>query len=206
MARTQLNINIDPGLLTSLKQEAIRSGQTLTQFVSAIISKEISQQATNLPHSNLNEDRLNQLEERVNILQSQLGFLQDRNKQLSEQDAQNISDFIREAFYKISRIKGIEIRSEAFNSLIEHLSCFDTWNDIFTLRLKEVLFMEDGDPLRVSELNDLNKSTQCGFILRTAFINWINTEVNDCSCSDLRFPTEDQICNYGPKVVDQVVI
>ena len=31
--RTQLNINIDPELLISLKSQAIKSGKTLTEFI-----------------------------------------------------------------------------------------------------------------------------------------------------------------------------
>ncbi len=59
--RTQLNINIDPELLLSLKSEAIKRGMTLTQFVISKLSNIKSTSTSTL------EQRLSKIEEHLQL-------------------------------------------------------------------------------------------------------------------------------------------
>ncbi len=77
--RTQLNINIEPELLLRLKSEAIKSGMTLTQFVTSKLSDiEASSSYTIL------EERLAKIEEHLHL-----------NKQTSDPE-RNISSIFND--------------------------------------------------------------------------------------------------------------
>ncbi len=67
--RTQLNINIDPDLLEKLKGEAMKSGKTLTEFVTDILKIEKGES----PENSL-EDRLMKIEQllKSSEIQSQM--------------------------------------------------------------------------------------------------------------------------------------
>ena len=70
MSRTQLNINVSPDLLTALKRKAIKSGKTLTSYVSEILSEELNSACEEPLESDLAalEDRIKYLEEKVSLL------------------------------------------------------------------------------------------------------------------------------------------
>ena len=63
MTRSQLNIKIDPELLTRVKAHATRQGMTLTDFVATVLAKAIS-----------GEEELT-LEERISRIEQHLGLL-----------------------------------------------------------------------------------------------------------------------------------
>jgi antitoxin component of RelBE/YafQ-DinJ toxin-antitoxin module len=62
VTRSQLNIKIDPELLTRVKAHATRQGITLTDFVATVLAKAIS-----------DEDALT-LEERISRIEKHLGL------------------------------------------------------------------------------------------------------------------------------------
>ncbi len=70
--RTQLNINIDPELLIKLKEEAMKNGQTLTEFV--------TQQLNDFPTSN----KKDALEERLLMIENHLGLHEDPTSNRTE--------------------------------------------------------------------------------------------------------------------------
>ena len=65
--RTQLNINIDPELMDQLKSGAIRSGKTITEFVSESIVQHLENQRSDAPNSQALE-----LEQRLAVLEEKL--------------------------------------------------------------------------------------------------------------------------------------
>ena len=66
--RTQLNINISPELLQKLKRSAMKSGKTLTTFVSEVLSSKMQSYNPNklsTPKNNSIEERIDSIEEVV---------------------------------------------------------------------------------------------------------------------------------------------
>ena len=89
--------------------------------------------------------------------------------------------------------------------LISHSQYFEQWNDRYTLRLKESLFIEHGDPFSHNEMNLLTKGKECPCPIRTGLINWINNaNPGQCCCSDKSFPSQQTICEKGSKLVDDI--
>ena len=112
---------------------------------------------------------------------------------------------MREIFYRKTKKEKKVTKKQAFNELIQHISCFHQWNNTYTLRLKEVLFIEDYDPFSAKELNSLTVGKQCQCPIRTGLINWVNNnEVGQCLCSNLNFPSQQDICDKGPVLAKEI--
>ena len=73
MSRTQLNINVSPDLLVALKKRAIKSGKTLTTYVSEILSEELKGSDDEIVETDLAsiDARIKYLEEKVSLLTNQ---------------------------------------------------------------------------------------------------------------------------------------
>ena len=203
MARSQLNINIDPALLLELKEKARIEGKTVTSFISELLSKTLKSQTTK------------PLSEKVTILEEKIDFLEDKiNKILSPQkkitpfnnsEAKNCSEFIRALFYKQIKRSKIDNRKQAYEQLLSHIKCFHQWDDFYSLRLKEVLFIDDYEPFSSSELNSLTTGKECPCPIRTGLINWINDkELGKCSRENEEFPSQQEICDEGPKILGNI--
>ena len=94
---------------------------------------------------------------------------------------------------------------DAWNDLITHIQCFDQWNDTYTFRLKDSLFIEHGDPLSHNEMNLLTKGKECPCPIRTGLINWINNaNQGQCCCSDKSFPSQQTICEKGSALIKDI--
>ena len=196
MRRTQLNIAIDPKLLDALKRESIKSGDTLSNKVSKLITQFLSKQKDSSSLS-----RLDLLERKILVLERKVSDLSTEKQKVTpftEVESKNYSEFMREIFYqKINKEKSITKR-KAFNELVKQVECFHQWNDFYTLRLKEVLFVDDYDPFSAKELNNLTIGKECPCPIRTGLINWIEgTSKGHCSCSNLKFPSQQEICENG---------
>lgn len=207
MARSQLNINVEPNLLSELKGKARLEGKTLTSFISEILSKAIDCNDNRPLGSQLKE-----LEEKVNTLQIQVNtinmVLDNTNKPtpFTETEAKHFSEFTKELFEGLVSKKKFKSKMEAFNQLINHVNCFSTWDQIYSLRLKEVLFIDDYDPLSSTELNDLMQGEDCPSPLRSGLITWITEkEPGGCNCNTMDFPSVQEICNKGSKLVSNII-
>ena len=204
MKKTQLNISIDPKLLEALKRESIKSGKTLSRKVSEIINQFLSKQKDISSRS-----RLEQLERKVLVLErkvSDLSLEKQKATPFTEAESKNCSEFMREIFIqKINKEKNITKR-KAFNELVKQVECFHQWNNFYTLRLKEVLFVDDYDPFSAQELNNLTIGKECPCPIRTGLINWIEgSKRGHCSCSNLNFPSQQEICENGSILVKNII-
>ena len=70
--RSQLNINIQPELLEKLKVAAIRSGKTITEYVSESIT---NQMENSFPDN---------LDSRLLAIEEKLGLIEDKSRSSSE--------------------------------------------------------------------------------------------------------------------------
>ena len=94
---------------------------------------------------------------------------------------------------------------EAWNDFINHINCFEQWDETCSFRLKESLFIEHADPLTSEEINHLKKGDVCPQPIRTGIINWINnSDRGECCCSDKEFPSQEQICEKGSMLVEDI--
>ncbi len=204
MKRSQLNINIAPELLGELKGRAMMSGKTLSSYITEIIVKKLTEEE----ESTFNY-RLNTMEIRLNQLESKIGIVtlsKQKETPFTTEEAQRCTAFIKDLFTLIAQKKCFSSKKSAWDDFLPHVTSFDQWNNFHTLRLQEVLFIEDGEPLTAQELNALTKGKECPCPIRTGFINWISQNKKGvCSCSDLNFPSQQEICNEGVKLLDRII-
>ena len=203
MKRTQLNVSIDPKLLEKIKETARISGKSLVGFVSDCFVSQIEKH----PVESI-DSRFQMIEQRLQSIEQKLGLPTDqsqKNQPFTSQEVQNFNEFIKAIFTKELNRKGYISIKEAWNDFINHINCFEQWDETCSFRLKESLFIEHGDPLTSDEINHLRKGEICPQPIRTGIINWINnSDSGVCCCSNNDFPSEKQICEKGSLLVDEL--
>ena len=203
MGRTQLNINIDPQLMLLVKQHSIKSGKTISEFVVDAINHEIK----NCFDERSMEDRLSTIEQRISSLENSFSIASGQKKitPFTDIEAKNCNEFIKGVFQEEVKRKKYKSDNDAWNDFIGYIDCFEQWNDFYTLRLKEALFIKDGDLLTSSEMNSFTHSKTCPCPIRTGLINWINNaEKGQLSCSDEGYPSQQTICDKGSKLLEEL--
>ena len=203
MKRTQLNVSIDPKLLKRIKETARISGKSLVGFVSDCFLNQLEEIPTETIDSRfqLIEKRLQSIEKKLEL---PIGHSQE-NKSFTSQEVQNFNDFIKAVFRKESKRKEYRSMKEAWNDFINHINCFDQWDERCSFRLKESLFIEHGDPLSSDEINYLKEGKTCPDPIRTGIINWINNSgKGECCCADKKFPSQQAIFEKGSMLVEEI--
>ena len=205
MKRTQLNINIDPNLLKEIKASARKSGKSLVEYVNDLFRNHL--------HNDVSGDmeiRLSNYEKRLKFIEDNILLDIKKNKKISNftpQEAENFNDFVKAIFKKELKRKQYNSPTDAWHELVSHLNCFDKWDERCSLRLKEILFIDDGDALNSDEMNSLKESEMCPSPIRTGIINWINnSEKGKCCCSNSNFPSEKLIREKGALVISDLDI
>ena len=203
MKRTQLNVSIDPKLLEKIKESARISGKSLVGFVSDCFVNQIE----NLPVESI-DSRFQTIEQRLQLIENHLqlpALKAQRNQPFTSQEVENFNEFIKAVFRKELKRKGYRSMKEAWNDFINHINCFEQWDETCSFRLKESLFIEHADPLTSEEINHLKEGDVCPQPIRTGIINWINnSDRGECCCSDKEFPSQQQICEKGPILVEDI--
>jgi len=203
MKRTQLNVSIDPKLLDKIKESARISCKSLGNLVSDCFVNQIE----NLPVESIEsrflliEQRLKSIEEKIELS----ALKAQKTQTFTSQELQNFNEFIKAIFKEELKRKGYKSIKEAWNDFINHINCFDQWDEKCSFRLKESLFIEHGDPLTSDEINLLKEGSICPQPIRTGIINWINNSTRGkCCCSDNEFPSQKQICEKGSLLVEEI--
>ena len=203
MKRTQLNINIDPALLKKIKDAARLSGKSLASFVSDCFTKEVGA----ISEKTI-DTRISIIEARLESIESTISAFVPANQKttpFTSEEVQKCNEFIKAVFKRELRKKQYKSIKIAWNDLIGHIKCFDQWSDTYTMRLKETLFIDHGDPLSVDEMNLLTKGSKCPCPIRTGLINWINNSDEDtCCCSNKTFPSLQTICEKGSSLANDL--
>ncbi len=201
--RTQLNVSIDPQLLCKIKEAARISGKSLVGFVSDCFINQLDDISSESLDSRFNniEQRLKSIEDKLEIPIHQ----SQKNKPFTPKEVQNFNEFVKAVFSKELKRKGYKSSKEAWNDFINHINCFDQWNETCSFRLKESLFIEHGDPLSSDEINKLKAGDVCPHPIRTGIINWMNNSAKgECCCSDKNFPSHESICEKGSLLVEDI--
>ena len=203
MKRTQLNINLDPELLRQIKEAARVSGKSITSFISDCVIKQVGE-----PSGQSIDSRLNNIERRLQSIEVNITTLLPIGRKITPftpEEAHNCNQFIKAVFNRELKRQKYNSIKDAWNDLIRHINCFDQWSEVFTFRLKETLFIEHGDPLSDFEMNLLTKGKECPCPIRTGLINWINNSNEaKCCCSDKTFPTQQEICEKGSALLEDL--
>ena len=203
MKRTQLNVSIDPKLLKRIKETARISGKSLVGFVSDCFLNQLE----DLPSETI-DSRFNLIEQRLKSIEKKLELPianSQENKPFTTQEVQNFNEFIKAVLRKELKRKGYSSMKEAWNDFINHINCFDQWDERCSFRLKESLFIEHGDPLSSDEINYLKEGEICPDPIRTGIINWINNSgKGECCCADKNFPSQQTIFQKGSMLVEEI--
>ena len=203
MKRAQLNVSIDPKLLEKIKESARISGKSLVGFVSDCFVNQIE----NLPVESI-DSRFKAVEQRLQSIEKKLDFpvyQNQSNTSVTPQELKNFNEFIKAVFRKEVQRKGYRSMKEAWNDFINHINCFDQWDERCSFRLKESLFIEHGDPLSSDEINYLKEGEKCPHPIRTGIINWINNSAQGkCCCLHKTFPSQQKICEKGSILVEEI--
>jgi len=203
MKRTQLNVSIDPKLLEKIKESARISGKSLVGYVSDCFVNQIENISVESIDTRfqLIEQRLQSIEKNLQLPTPQT----EKSLPFTSEEVKNFNEFIKAVFLKELKRKGYRSIKEAWNDFINHINCFEQWDEKCSFRLKESLFIEHADPLTSDEINYLKKGITCPQPIRTGIINWINnSDRGQCCCSDENFPTHQQICEKGSLLVDDI--
>ena len=203
MKRTQLNVSIDPNLLEKIKESARISGKSLVGYVSDCFVNQIE----NLTIESI-DSRFQIIEQRLESIEKNLQFstLQaKKNPTFTSQEVKNFNEFIKAIFNEELKRKEYKSIKEAWNDFINHINCFDQWDEKCSFRLKESLFIEHCDPLTSDEINHLKEGEICPQPIRTGIINWINNSDRGLCCCDVKnFPSQQEICEKGPILLEDI--
>ena len=203
MKRTQLNVSIDPKLLKKIKESARLSGKSLVGYVSDCFVNQIE----NFPVESI-DSRFQMIEQRLHAIEKNFQLINPQTQKtssLTSIELKNFNEFVKAVFKKESKRKGYKTIKEAWNDFINHINCFDQWDETCSFRLKESLFYEHGDPLTSDEMNHLKNGDVCPQPIRTGIINWINNSSRgQCCCSVKDFPSQQQICAKGQILVQDI--
>ncbi len=164
--RTQLNINIDPQLLIKLKSEAIKSGKTLTAYVTEKLS---GLQSTT--SSEALETRLARIEEHLMLNKKSLNEEQNIGQIFTDQGAQKYGEVARSLFNlhlkkkRISQEKGLQELS-AYLAKLPHSS-------------PELVFqiLLGNHDLTGLEMTKAYRHGSCA--MRTALVEWSQDSLED---------------------------
>ena len=196
MDKSQFNIKISKSLLTKIKRQAMMSGKTLTEHITDLITKSLTDNGLD------NEEKFKTIKDfeirlrALELIVSNLENLSQNYPPFNNFEAINCTKFMRGIFDFEVEKRNYDNKKEAFNDFLEHLNVFIKLSNFFTDRLKEVMLGDDPVPWTGEELNELSKNNKCNCPIRKALIFW--TERTDC-------PSQQEICEKGEKLLPLLI-
>ena len=164
--KSQLNIKIDPKLLIKLKSEAIKSGKTLTAFVT-----ELLEQGSSKPTNDIDilEQRLLRIEELLNLKDISCSNKEENPIQtdtiFSDTGAKRYGEVAKELFDLHRKKKKLSLK----DALSELSNCLDNYDS-----KPELVFelLSGNHKLTGVEMTDAYRNGACG--MRSALSEWTN--------------------------------
>ena len=194
MTKSQFNIKISKDLLTQVKSQATRLGKTLTEHITDLVTKSLSD--NNLENNNFKSlDNMKDLEKRLLHIESIVGnreYISEKVKPFSNSEAINCTEFMRGVFLEEITKRNFESKSEAFHDLYKHIENYDQLAKTFLDRLEEILTSDNPNPWTGNELNELTGSSKCNCVIRKGLITWIGK---------INFPCQQEICERGKELL-----
>ena len=195
MTKSQFNIKISKDLLTRVKRQATMSGKSLTEHITDLVTKSLSEsylQSNDMhAHSEIMnfEDRLLNIESIV----SNREYLSEKFLPFTNSEAINCTKFMRGLFEQELKKNKYKNKKEAFNDLNNHVKKYSCKSKNKLLeRFESIILSEDPEGWTGAELNELAGGIKCNCPIRKGLINW--TGKIDC-------PSQQEICDKGESLL-----
>ena len=194
MTKSQFNIKISKDLLIKVKRQAMMSGKSLTEHITDLVTKSLSDNDNqNIDLSAVN--KIENLEKRLLSLESIVSnreYLSQKLKPFTNSEAINCTKFMRAVFDKELEKRNYDDKSEAFDDFLQSVQVFDGLNKLFSDRLKEIMLSDKPSPWTGRELNELTGEDKCNCSIRKGLIHW--TGKTKC-------PSQQEICDKGEELL-----
>jgi predicted DNA binding CopG/RHH family protein len=194
MTKSQFNIKISKDLLIKVKRQAMMSGKSLTEHITDLVTKSLSDKGNqNNDLSSVNT--IKNLEKRLLSLESIVSnreYLSQKLKPFTNSEAVNCTKFMRAVFYKELEKRNYDDKSEAFDDFFKSVQVYDGLNKSFSDRLKEIMLSDKPSPWTGRELNELTGEDKCNCSIRKGLIHW--TGKTEC-------PSQQEICDKGEELL-----
>ena len=194
MTKSQFNIKISKDLLIKVKRQAMMSGKSLTEHITDLVTKSLS----NTDNQNIDLSAVNKienLEKRLLSLESIVTnreYLSQKLKPFTNSEAINCTKFMRAVFDKELEKRNYDNKSEAFEDFLQSIQVYDELNKSFSDRLKEIMLSDKPSPWTGRELNELTGEDKCNCSIRKGLIHW--TGKTKC-------PSQQEICDKGEELL-----
>ena len=194
MTKSQFNIKISKDLLIKVKRQAMMSGKSLTEHITDLVTKSLSDNdKQNIDLSAVNN--IENLEKRLLSLESIVSnreYLSQKLKPFTNSEAINCTKFMRAVFDKELEKRNYDDKSEAFDDFFKSVQLYDGLNKSFSDRLKEIMLSDKPSPWTGRELNELTGEDKCNCSIRKGLIHW--TGKTEC-------PSQQEICDKGEELL-----
>ena len=194
MTKSQFNIKISKDLLIKVKRQAMMSGKSLTEHITDLVTKSLSNDVNqNIDLSAVN--KIENLEKRLLSLESIVSnreYLSQKLKPFTNSEAINCTKFMRAVFDKELEKRNYDDKSEAFDDFFKSVQVYDELNKSFSDRLKEIMLSDKPSPWTGRELNELTGEDKCNCSIRKGLIHW--TGKTKC-------PSQQEICDKGEELL-----
>ena len=194
MTKSQFNIKIRKELLVKVKRQAMMSGRSLTEHITELITKSLSE-GDNPNLGNNSSTKIKKLEERLITLESIVSnreYVSQKLKPFTNSEAINCTKFMRGLFDKEVEKNNFNNKFDAYEDLVTHIEIYDQLTKPFFDRLREIMIEDNPDPWTGKELNDLTGQAKCNCSIRKGLINW--TGRTNC-------PSQQEICEKGEELL-----
>ena len=194
MSKSQFNIKISKDLLTRVKRQAIKSGKSLTEHITDLVQKSLSENEFNNDDENY-LFQVSSLQKRLTVLESIVSnreYLSKKLKPFNNSEAINCTNFMRGAFELELKKRKSKDKKKAFDDFLAHTNSYTQLNKLFTDRLEEVMLSENPIPWTGKELNKISGFNKCNCPIRNGLIQWIG--ITNC-------PSQQEICDKGEKLL-----
>ncbi len=172
--RTQLNINIEPELLLSLKSQAIEEGKTLTEFVTDQLKK--------APKDS--EEKISSLEARLLKLEKILKVEKNSSKQknqigsiFTDEGAKDYGETAKGLFEKFLGIKNLTV-DEGLKEILVHLKRYPHSNPELVLQI-----LLGNHTLTGLEMTEAYRHGSCA--MRSALNDWSENSLEELNVAFL---------------------
>ena len=193
--RSQLNVILDPALISRVKSDARRKGLSISEYIAYLVSQENLENDENKIESLT--ARLSEVEHHIDILKSNCPGQEGKKNitPFTKDESVNCTNFMRAVFKKIIQERNFKNQISAWDDFLPHVEKFDSWDLSLTNRLKEILLFEEPEPWTAEELNNLTKDKCCPCPIRQALISWTEMQT---------IPDQQTICANGEKLVSMI--
>ncbi len=194
MTKSQFNIKISKDLLIKVKRQAMMSGKSLTEHITNLVIKSLSDFDTDkIDLSSVN--KIKSLEERLFSLESIVSnreYLSKKLKPFTNSEATNCTKFMRGVFDQELEKRNFVDKSEAFEDFLHSVQVFDELNKSFSDRLREIMLSDRASPWTGKELNELTGKDKCNCSIRKGLIKWTGK---------VEYPSQQEICDRGEELL-----